>query len=446
MLQHNDTIAAIATAYGRGGIGVVRVSGPLSEAIAKSITKKKLKPRNSVYTSFFDHAGNPIDNGIAIFFSAPNSFTGENVVELQGHGGTAIIKLVLNECIKLGARLAEPGEFTLRAFLNQKIDLIQAESISDIIEASTEQSARSALRSLQGGFSTKVQHILDQLIDLRMYVEATLDFPEEEISAFDISECRKRSETIIAATEQLLTQAKQGALLNEGIHIALVGRPNAGKSSLLNKLSDDEIALVSEIAGTTRDAIRQSISINGVPVHLVDTAGLRETEDKVEALGIERTKQEILKTDLALVIIDGNENILDQYELIDDFLPKNTKKIIVINKIDLKKESPRSEESADVTYVYLSALTGEGINLLREKILDSVGWNSEATAFIARERHLILLTEFFEYLLKTRNETMGLELQAENLRLAQVSLSKVTGEYTSDDLLGEIFKGFCIGK
>jgi len=443
--QKPDNIAAIATGSGRGGIGVVRISGRGLVEIGLSLTGRQLPPRSAVYTSFLaaDHSG--IDQGIALFFPAPHSYTGEEVLELQGHGGPAVLQLLLQRCLELGARLAQPGEFTQRAFLNDKMDLAQAESVSDLIEATTQQAARSAVRSMQGEFSKAIEAVVAKLIDLRMLVEATLDFPEEDgIATVERARLEGKLSQIQVELAHIETLAKQGSILREGAQVVLVGAPNVGKSSLLNRLAGEEVALVSEIAGTTRDAIRQSLQINGVPLHIIDTAGLRETEDVVERMGIERTQQNIDRADLVLVLSDeSNLNTSAEVAPILDRLPLGIPRLFVHNKVDIAKQaSPIIQDD----HLYVSAKMGLGIEELKNKILKTIGWHQEAGVFMARERHLVAIATAKQHFSSAAQHMEMHELLAEELRYAQAALNEITGEFVADDLLGEIFSRFCIGK
>jgi tRNA modification GTPase len=401
--------------------------------------------RVATYASFLDEEGDTLDQGIALFFPAPHSYTGEDVLELQGHGGMMVLQRVLQRCLALGARLANPGEFTQRAFLNGKMDLAQAESVADLIDATTTQAAKSAMRSLAGDFSRAINQMVEELIELRMLVEAMLDFPEEEIEAVDVTERARRLAKLSAELDGILSLAKQGALLREGAHIVLVGQPNVGKSSLLNALSREEVALVSEIPGTTRDVIRQAIQLNGVPVHILDTAGLRESSDTVEQMGMERTRGAIQKADAVLILLDAQAGIGEQENKILSELP-DIPRLFIHNKIDLTGSPARTEESGGQMHIYLSAKTGEGLDLLRAKLLALIGWHQESGVFMARERHLQALRRAQDFLKQAAGEEGRAELFAENLRLAQESLTEISGEFTADDLLGEIFSRFCIGK
>ncbi len=446
VLLKPDVIAAIATPHGQGGIGVVRLSGPDLSLLAQALIGKVPVPRHATYASFLDAQGQVMDQGIALFFPAPHSYTGEDTLELQGHGGTAILQLVLQRCLEIGARLAQPGEFTQRAFLNEKLDLAQAESVADLIAATTSQAARSAMRSLQGEFSQAIHRLVDGLVLLRMLVEAMLDFPEEEIDAPDITQRDARLVTLRAELERILSLAQQGSLLREGAHIVLVGQPNVGKSSLLNRLSGEDVALVSEFPGTTRDLIRQSIQINGVTLHIIDTAGLHEAEDTVEQMGIARTYGALNKADAILVLLDANHGMTEDDQKILDELPLEIPRLHVFNKVDLLAQHAYLNEQNDECRIYLSAKTGEGLELLRDKLLSMLGWHHEAGIFMARERHIHALLDARDHLQRAAVEIKRPELCAEELRLAQEGLNSITGEFSADDLLGEIFSRFCIGK
>lgn len=445
MRRRVDTIAAVATAQGRGGIGVVRISGPKSNEIAAGILGKYPAPRHAHYTSFLDSQGNLIDQGILLYFKAPHSYTGEDVVELQGHGGIAVLGLLLQHCLSLGAKLAEPGEFTRRAFLNDKMDLAQAESVADLIEATTTQAARSAIRSLSGEFSTVVHNLANLLIDLRMLVEAMLDFPEEEIDHTDISKRNDKLETIRRSLTATIETAKQGSLLREGAHIALVGQPNVGKSSLLNRLSGEQVALVSDVPGTTRDVIKKEIQIEGVPMHIMDTAGLRDSDDTIELMGIALTHETLKKADLILLLKDARDSEAAEDRDIMSLLPTDVPRLVVLNKVDLCDDG--SSLVLDSDTIAVSAKSGMGMDVLKRRLLQLIGWsNQESGIFMARERHLSALNEADSHLASAETAIAYPELFAEELRLAQVSLNSITGEFSADDLLGEIFSRFCIGK
>ena len=453
------TIAAIATAAGRGGVGVIRISGSQLLPFAQAITGGKTpKPRTALYTDFLDEHGNPIDNGILLYFAAPASFTGEDVIELQGHGGQIVLQMLLNRCLQLGARIAEAGEFTKRAFLNNKLDLAQAESVADLIDASSQAAARMAVRSLKGAFSKQIHNLVDDLITLRMLVEATLDFPEEEIDFLEAADAQGKLATLQNELSTILSTASQGAILREGMNVVLVGAPNVGKSSLLNALAGDDIAIVTHIAGTTRDTVREHITLDGVPIHITDTAGLRETDDLVEKIGIERSEKAAQNADVALILIDPAEGINAATQAILDKLPRSLTRIVIHNKADLRGEVPsrvkqhigslKTENGGETTLINLSAKTGAGLDLLKQALLDVVGWQGESEGlFLARSRHIHALET-------AQNELENaalcgnhqLELLAEHLRLAQNTCSEITGEFSADDLLGVIFSRFCIGK
>src|SRR5579859_778537 len=442
-----DTIAAIATAPGRAGIGIVRVSGPAVRAIATGILGRTLTARVATLCDFLDTDSAILDRGIAILFAAPNSYTGEDLLELQGHGGLAVLQLVLRECLERGARPAQPGEFTQRAFLNDKLDLAQAESVADLIDASSEVAARSAMRSLAGEFSHRVLHLNRVIIELRAVVEATLDFPEEEIDFIERSGVLEKIRSLSKAVTALVAQAQQGRILRDGAKVVLIGQPNVGKSSLMNRLAEEEVAIVTEIPGTTRDPLRYELVIDGVPLHVVDTAGLRDASDAVEKIGIQRAWREIHQADLALLVVDATTGISDADLRILSELPDSLKKINIFNKIDISGHAPAELRSKGVTEIWLSAKTGEGLDLLRAALLRSIGWQpTEEGIFSARERHVRALRETEGSLIRAANVSGSLELIAEELRLAQNSFAQITGEFTADDLLGEIFSRFCIGK
>ena len=439
-----DTIAAIATAPGRGGIGVVRVSGAGLGAFALALCGRAPRPRTAHFTRFLDEHERPIDEGVLLYFAAPASFTGEDVIELQGHGGPVVMQMLLERCLQLGARLAEPGEFTRRAFLNGKLDLAQAEGVADLIEASTAAAARSAVRSLSGQFSEEVHRITDALIDLRMLVEATLDFPEEEIDFLERARAMPRLEGIREALEGVLDRARQGALLRSGLNVVLVGAPNVGKSSLLNQLAGEERAIVTDIAGTTRDALRETIQIEGIPLHIIDTAGLRDTEDRVERIGIERTWREIARADVILHLVEAG--VATEVDL-DESLPQGVERIVVANKIDLVGLPPGRVDAGGRVRLQVSARSGEGVELVRQELLRIAGWHAHGEdVILARERHLLALREALRHVEAAGTQLGALELFAEELRLAQEELGTITGEFSADDLLGVIFSRFCIGK
>jgi tRNA modification GTPase len=463
IMLSNDTdpIVAIATAPGRGGIGVVRLSfGRAGEAAAQkamhALCGQALAPRHASYVPFVDANGEALDRGIALYFPAPHSYTGEHVLELQGHGGPIVLQLVLQRALdagrEFGLRLAEPGEFTRRAFLNDKLDLAQAEAVADLIEASTEAAARSAGRSLEGAFSREIHLLVDEVINLRMLVEATLDFPEEEIDFLEAADARGKLARIRQQLDTVLADARQGALLREGLSVVLAGQPNVGKSSLLNALAGAELAIVTPIAGTTRDKVAQTIQVEGIPLHIIDTAGLRETEDEVERIGIERTWGEIERADVVLHLLDARIGVTDEDRVIDARFPDGVPVVRVLNKTDLAGAPAAVREAADdVREVSLSAKTGDGISLLRDVLLKIAGWQAGAeSVYLARERHLIALRAAREHLAMAAShadqQSQVLDLFAEELRLAQDNLNAITGEFSSDDLLGVIFSRFCIGK
>lgn len=442
-----DVIAAIATPPGRGGIGVIRLSGPELKSFAHALGGRELTPRNAAFTRFRDASEEVIDEGLLLYFPAPYSFTGEDVLELQGHGGPVILRLLLERCMELGARIAEPGEFSRRAFLNGRMDLAQAESVADLIDASSAQAARSAVRSLGGAFSDHVHKLRDELIDLRMLVEATLDFPEEEIDFLEQARAFERLEKIEQHLAKVLDSARQGALLREGMKIVLAGQPNVGKSSLLNLLAGDERAIVTDIAGTTRDVLRESIHLEGVPVHIVDTAGLRESQDPVERIGVERTWRELSEADLIVHLVDARIGWSEADSEIDQRLPKDVLRILVENKIDLAFLDAGVFEQDGRTQVRMCAKSGLGLKDFRHALLNQVGFiPGSEDVFIARERHLEALSEAAAHVCTAIKSVHALDLFAEELRLAQDALGKITGEFSSDDLLGVIFSRFCIGK
>jgi tRNA modification GTPase len=446
LLPNADTIAAVASGSGRGGVGVVRISGPEASTIAKGILGGIPKVRHATYTNFLDENGDTIDQGIALYFMSPHSYTGEDVLELQGHGGPAVLHMVLQRCVDLGARLAQPGEFSRRAFLNNKMDLAQAESVADLIDANTSVAVRSAIRSLRGEFSSAIHGLVDGLIYLRMLVEAMLDFPEEEVDNVDIQRRDTLLNDVRLRLQQTLDKAKQGSLIREGAHIVIAGQPNVGKSSLLNKLSGEEVALVSDIPGTTRDVIRQTIQLHGVPLHVIDTAGLRDSEDVVENLGIAKTHQTLHRADLILLLLDASNGFTLQDKNILEGLPKDIPRLLVFNKSDLL-HAKAPNLLGNIRAVFVSAKTGAGFEELRAILLEAVGWRDmETGAFMARERHLRALHVAQNHLCLAHEELANSELFAEELRLAQRALAEITGEFTSDDLLGEIFSRFCIGK
>jgi tRNA modification GTPase len=440
-------IAALATAQGRAGIGIVRVSGKQLERLASSLLGGVPAPRLVVRATFHGAAGEPIDDGVALFFPAPASYTGEDVLELQGHGGPVVLHMILKRCLELGARLAEPGEFTRRAFLNDKLDLAQAEGVADLIDAATEAAARCALRSLRGEFSEVVANLAKQLVELRTLVEATLDFPEEEIDQLDRDDARERLSYLQEEVAGSLARGRQGSVLRSGLQVVLAGQPNVGKSSLLNQLAGEDLAIVTEIPGTTRDAVRQTIQIEGVPMNIIDTAGLRDTADKVEAIGIARTWEVIGHADALLLVVDARTGVTAADRSIVDRLPGKLKTVTVFNKIDLSGDAPRAEESVHGWRIHVSARTGEGLAALRRVLLTLAGWQSGGeNLFMARERHLVSLERVAQALGRAGQAMPQSELFAEELRLAQRELGAITGEFSADDLLGQIFARFCVGK
>lgn len=450
-----DTIVAQATAPGRGGVGIVRISGPAAEQVAEIVLGKRPRVRYAEYLPFRDGQGEVLDQGIALLFKAPNSFTGEDVLELQGHGGPVIMDMLVRRILQIkGLRPARPGEFSERAFMNDKLDLAQAEAIADLIEASSEQAARSAMHSLQGQFSSKIQQLVESLIRLRIYVEAAIDFPDEEIDFLSDGKVAGDLYAIMADLDAVRGEAKQGALLREGMKVVIAGRPNAGKSSLLNALAGRESAIVTEIAGTTRDVLREHIHLDGMPLHIIDTAGLRDTQDKVEQIGIERAWAEIEQADRVLFMVDGTTtDAVDPREIWPEFvdrLPKNIGLTVIRNKADLTGEDLAPSEELGHAVYRISAKTELGLPALREHLKACMGFQGNTEGgFMARRRHLDALERAAERLLVAKEQLevfVAGELVAEELRLAQESLSEITGEFSSDDLLGRIFSSFCIGK
>ncbi|WP_411564071.1 tRNA uridine-5-carboxymethylaminomethyl(34) synthesis GTPase MnmE [Pseudomonas shirazensis] len=451
-----ETIAAIATAQGRGGVGIVRLSGPLASEAGLAITGRSLKPRYAHYGPFRDQDGLVLDEGIALFFPGPNSFTGEDVLELQGHGGPVVLDMLLQRCLQLGSRLARPGEFSERAFLNDKLDLAQAEAIADLIEASSTQAARNALRSLQGEFSKRVHSLTEALIALRIYVEAAIDFPEEEIDFLADGHVLGMLDEVRTALSTVQKEAGQGALLRDGMNVVIAGRPNAGKSSLLNRLAGREAAIVTEIAGTTRDILREHIHIDGMPLHVVDTAGLRDTDDHVEKIGVERALKAISEADRVLLVVDSTApEAADPFALWPEFLdqrPDPGKVTLIRNKADLSGEAVAVEQCADghVTITLSAKGDDTGLELLREHLKACMGYQQTSeSSFSARRRHLEALNIANTHLEHGRAQLTlagAGELLAEDLRMAQQALGEITGAFSSDDLLGRIFSSFCIGK
>lgn len=445
-MSKTQTIAAIATPAGQGGVGIVRISGPASQTIASVVLKTVPTPRYAHYGAFFDDSDNVIDIGIAIYFAAPHSFTGEDVLELQGHGGPVIMDILLQRVLQAGARLARPGEFSERAFLNDKLDLSQAEAIADLIESSSVAAARAAVRSLQGEFSARVNDIASAMIALRSYVEAAIDFPEEEIDFLAEGQVREKLQAIHDELNKLLAIAQQGVLMREGMTLVIAGQPNAGKSSLLNRLAARETAIVTEIPGTTRDVLREMISLDGLPLHIIDTAGLRDGADRVEQEGIRRAWEEIRRADRVLLVVDDSIGLNAESQAILDALPADIPRSIVFNKIDISGHAPELDQDS----IYLSARSGAGIDLLRDYLKSCVHFEQKTEGnFIARRRHIEALETakgiIEQAMLQLIQHNAG-ELVAEDLRHAHESLMRITGEYRSDDLLGDIFASFCIGK
>ena len=451
----SDTIVAQATPPGRGGVGILRISGPKAQEVAQAVLGKLPKARYAEYLPFLANDGSTLDEGIALFFPNPHSFTGEDVLELQGHGGPVILDLLLKRILEIsGVRIARPGEFSERAFLNDKLDLAQAEAIADLIDASSEQAAKSAISSLQGVFSKKVNALVESLIHLRIFTEAAIDFPEEEIDFLSDGKIEAELNQVIQRLNEVRQEAKQGSLLREGMKVVIAGRPNAGKSSLLNALAGRDAAIVTNIAGTTRDVLREHIHIDGMPLHIIDTAGLREASDEVEQIGIERAWQEIEQADRVLFMVDSTTtNETDPEKLWPEFierLPKNMPVTVIRNKADLTGEALGYSEEEGYALIQLSARTGEGVTLLREHLKQAMGFSSSTEGgFLARRRHLQALEKASEHLNNGQYQLITFhagELLAEELRLAQEALSEITGQFTSDDLLGRIFSSFCIGK
>jgi tRNA modification GTPase len=450
-MSHSDTIVAAATAPGRGGVGVVRVSGPKAPEIAATLVGELPKPRHATLASFRDDAGEPIDIGMALFFPGPHSYTGEHVLELQGHGGPVILESLVQRCMQLGARRARPGEFTERAFHNDKIDLAQAEAVADLIDAGSREAARAAMRSLQGEFSNMVQGLTDSLIDLRIYVEAAIDFPEEEVDFLGDSELRERLASVRGHFDAVAAAARQGRLLRDGITVVLAGRPNSGKSSLLNRLAGYDAAIVTPVPGTTRDVLRERIDIDGLPLHVLDTAGLRDSTDQVEAEGVRRATAEMARADRVLFVVDTMADATGRaFEEEKARLPADVPVTLVFNKIDLSAGLPVADTISGPSRIYVSAKTGKGLDLLRAHLKDCVSFQGTGTGSIsARRRHLEALArarECVENAARQLEQHRAGELVAEELRAGQTALDEITGIFTADDLLGRIFGSFCIGK
>ena len=473
MIDVQDTISAIATPPGRGGVGIIRLSGPLAYSIALNLSpKSKFIPRKAYYVHFYNHQQQMIDDGIVLYFKAPHSFTGEDVIELQCHGAPVVLDQLLRQVTSLGARLARPGEFSERAFLNQKMDLTQAEAVADLINASSETAAQMAVKSLQGEFSKRINQLNEKIIHLRLFIEATLDFPDEEIDFLADGKVLKMLEELIEILSEIRKQASQGVLMREGLSVVIAGPPNAGKSTLINQLARRDIAIVTAIPGTTRDVMREHILIDDLPVHIIDTAGLRESDDPIEQEGIRRAKLELKKADCILWVTDSLQHD-ENHELLKDILSEarlSTPVIRIMNKSDLlgavdnSLSLPMSRDlclgsrnasqqldqgQSAITQVYLSALTGEGLDVLKDKIKEIVGYRPTDGLFLARRRHLQALDLAEKHLLLAQQQltqAKGIELLAEDLRLSHQSLSEITGEFTTEDLLGKIFSTFCIGK
>lgn len=450
-----ETIVAQATAPGRGGVGIIRVSGPLAEQVAIAVTGKSLRPRYAEYLPFMAQDGSQLDQGIALYFPNPHSFTGEDVLELQGHGGPVVMDMLIKRIVDIpGIRIARPGEFSERAFLNDKLDLAQAEAIADLIDASSEEAAKSALQSLQGAFSGRINTLVESLIHLRIYVEAAIDFPEEEIDFLADGKVAADLQTIIDNLEAVRKEANQGAIMREGMKVVIAGRPNAGKSSLLNALSGKESAIVTDIAGTTRDVLREHIHIDGMPLHIIDTAGLRDASDEVEKIGIERAWDEIAQADRVLFMVDGTTtDATDPKEIWPDFvdrLPDSIGMTVIRNKADQTGEELGICHVNTPTLIRLSAKTGAGVDALRTHLKACMGFSGGSEGgFMARRRHLDALAKAAEHLDIGQQQLEGYmagEILAEELRIAQQHLNEITGEFSSDDLLGRIFSSFCIGK
>lgn len=450
-----DTIVAQATPPGRGGVGIIRVSGKACTTVAEQLLGHCPQPRKAEFLPFFNAQKQLLDEGIALYFPGPNSFTGEDILELQGHGGPVLIDMIIKAVLEIpGVRPARPGEFSERAFLNDKLDLTQAEAIADLIETNSEQAAKAALQSLKGEFSHKIDQLVDAVIHLRMYVEAAIDFPDEEVDFLSDGKVADDLANIIEQLHHVEQQARQGTLMREGMRIVIAGRPNAGKSSLLNALAGRESAIVTEIAGTTRDVLREHIQIDGMPLHIIDTAGLRESPDQVEKIGIERAWDEINQADRVLFMVDSQQtSAIHPDDIWPEFfaqLPDNMPFTVIRNKVDLTQESVRVDQHDGIPVLQLSAKTGNGIELLREHLKHCIGYTARSEgSFMARRRHLDALTKAKTHLLQGQEQldlNLAGELLAEELRLTQQHLNEITGEFTSDDLLGQIFGSFCIGK
>ena len=445
----DDTIVAVATAPGAGGIGIVRLSGPAATHVGSAITGKHLSPRHAHYCSFHDEQQQILDSGIALFFPGPNSFTGEDILELQAHGGPVILDLLLRECMRLGARQANPGEFSLRAYLNDKIDLTQAEAIADLIDSKTESAALNATRTLQGDFSKEIYTLVEKVTQLRILVEAAIDFPEEEIDFIKNEQVSSKLQSIVDSFENVETRARHGSVIQEGMKLVIAGKPNAGKSSLLNALSGQDVAIVTPIEGTTRDVLKELVHLDGMPLHIVDTAGLRDSNDEVEREGIRRAWNEIESADRVLLVIDATSSQSDN-DLHLATVERDIPVTVVINKCDLTKQHTGIDSTPGTVTIHLSAKTGEGVELLRQHLKDCGGFSDSGEGhYSARRRHLLHLEEAKQHLLNGQTQLTDRgagELLAEDLRMCQTSLGYITGAVSSDQLLGEIFSSFCIGK
>ncbi len=454
-MTHIDTVVAQATPPGRGGVGIIRVSGPKAKEVAMALTGRHLPVRRAEYLPFKDKNGQALDQGIALYFQAPFSFTGEDVLELQGHGGPVVIDMIIKRILEIdGVRPARPGEFSERAFLNDKLDLAQAEAIADLIDASSEHAAKCALQSLQGAFSKKVNTLLENLTHLRIYVEAAIDFPDEEIDFLSDGKVASDLNKVITSLNDVRKEAKQGTVIQEGMKVVIAGRPNSGKSSLLNAICGKDSAIVTDIAGTTRDVLREHIHIDGMPLHIIDTAGLRDTSDVIEQIGIERAWAEIAQADRVLFMVDATTtdacNPEDIWPQFMQRLPENMGVTVIRNKVDITNEKIGLCEKSNTPLIRLSAKTGNGTDALRDHLKACMGYSGTAEGgFMARRRHLCALDTAAEHLERGKDQLEGFnagELLAEELRIAQQFLSEITGEFTSDDLLGKIFSSFCIGK
>ena len=447
MTHKVETICALASALGQSSIGIARVSGPLAKPVSEKILQRELKSRYAYYGAFYDNDNNVIDKGVAIFFPGPSSYTGEDVVEFQGHGGVSVLRKVLETIIASDIRLAEPGEFTKRAFLNGKMDLVQAEAVQDLIQSNSEESALSAVRSLTGEFSEKINQILSELISLRVFVEATIDFSDEEIDYLESHEVSNKLHLLKESLLNILETANQGAILRDGIHVAIAGKPNAGKSSLLNSLTKQSSAIVTDIAGTTRDVLKETIHVDGMPIHIIDTAGLHNSDNAIEQEGIRRAHNEINNADVVLLVYDSTDSKVDLSILPDSV--KNKPTILVRNKIDLVNQKPLVQKNNNLLEIAISAKNREGIDSVRAALSDFAGLNSSIEGvFLARKRHIDAIKETLNFInngINQLNEGSS-ELVAEDLRQAGIKLGQITGEFSSDDLLGKIFSSFCIGK